>query len=1501
MPETLSLDDVNTRLTGNRKAPTSRADVLSIDDVNARLAGSATPSAPAPVPVMGRLESAGGAYMQGAADVFANVPKALGIAERAIQRKHAELIGIDPGLYGPPQTTETYQAGEALSRAARESFPTDPAYREEFLAEKLPRGLGSATGYVGTAVAGRFLGLPPLVVTGATGAAGQSVEQFTDALRNGASLEDSFLAAGLGAIAGTSEAVPVVRVLDRFDKASGGTLKRVLIEGVKGGAEEAVQETFQQIAGNLIASEIVKYDPDRGTFEGSGEGGAVGFTVGALFSVVSSMLGARVRGREAPGPAEEPPQAAAEGEPTGPGLGGASQVITPRGRRVDVRAEVVEADTLLSSDRPGFPAELQPRDRSRAASGEQVAGMAANLEPELLGETASATDGAPIIGPDGVVESGNARVMAIREAYRRGLPGAESYHDFLRRKGYEIEGMREPVLVRRRVTELSPDDRAAFTREANERTTAGMSASEQAGIDAEGIPDHILDLYRGGSITSGTNRDFVRGFVDAVVAAADRASVYTREGALSQEGERRIENALFARAYGDVDMLAALREDPDANFRSIGGAMVDAAPFWAQMRRDASAGTVPRELDITPALIEAVALVRRARSERTPLADVVRQGDLVSGGLSPEGAAMLRLAFRDDQFRRPASRDRMAGALRFYATEARKANADPGLFPGQPKARPLDIPNLARQRSEGGLLDVMQDAAEARLPDSRGPVAENIAQGRTAVEKVLSERGSVPSAMIREDVAAITFDYGEPGTPEKRFEDGWGISHMIERRNLEGHDGEAFVRETLPEVLARGRLDRLYGPPNGRRADIVHRGDRVVLSLYRFEDRETWVLTGFGKEEGKRGSGGAGGGFEPSGPTQRDPTLTRSALGADPTESISPDGESGKPETLSLDEVNARVHASQPGTAYTGFVQDQVDAGVEASARKEPLRREDILRPLMTALGVPLYQGRMKKRKALGFFRPKLEEVRIKKMGDIETTSHEIAHLLDDRIKEIRRQWYPARKDNETVRDELRSVSYDASKLYEGFAEFVRLWATQKDRARAAAPKFFGWFEDFVARSEYGPALRNAQEDMHAWFAQDAVERARSKVGVTKEINAGLTSVFDKFRQSVFDDLHGIMRMERELSGGLAPVGAYETARLTRGKHAMIEGALLYGAPKVNPDGSHSFVGKGLSQILDPIAPQLDDFLMYAVGRSARELHQQGRERLFTKAEVDGMVRLETPEFRRAFEQYQDWNKAILDFAQVKGLISGAQRASWRRTQYLPFHRVGQPGAFSPVPGDWKGIKALTGGTDNLRDILGNMIGNARMLIDAALTNEARLAVTKLTGLRGSAKFLARIPTESRWVQVHRAEVERRVLEALGVRHKNALPVDLQKAVDQIINGFETFVPFEMKGQAPAGGNVVAALRGGKPDYYEVADPLLFRALTSLNRPSKHWLVKLLSIPRRIGQASITLTPDFLAANIARDTLMGSIMSRHGFKPLIDSARGLASRIRTDQNSLLSG
>ncbi len=131
---------------------------------------------------------------------------------------------------------------------------------------------------------------------------------------------------------------------------------------------------------------------------------------------------------------------------------------------------------------------------------------------------------------------------------------------------------------------------------------------------------------------------------------------------------------------------------------------------------------------------------------------------------------------------------------------------------------------------------------------------------------------------------------------------------------------------------------------------------------------------------------------------------------------------------------------------------------------------------------------------------------------------------------------------------------------------------------------------------------------------------------------------------------------------------------------------------------------------------------------------------------------------------------------------------------------------------------------------------------------------------------------------------------------KAQLPVEQQKFIYQIVNGMGAMVPLIQRGQTPFGGNVVAVLNQGKPEYYEVADPLLYSALTHLNRPARHWIIRVLGVPKSIGQASITLAFDFLAANIQRDTLMGWVMSRHGFKPIVDSARGMASRIKSDPN-----
>lgn len=573
-----------------------------------------------------------------------------------------------------------------------------------------------------------------------------------------------------------------------------------------------------------------------------------------------------------------------------------------------------------------------------------------------------------------------------------------------------------------------------------------------------------------------------------------------------------------------------------------------------------------------------------------------------------------------------------------------------------------------------------------------------------------------------------------------------------------------------------------------------------------------------------------------------------------------------------------RTQQMAPGASYTGFIQDAGLPVADASTvgRGAPIRREDVLVPFAKELGASIYTGRIKNSNVLGFFRRGNEEVRIRKHADLETTAHEMAHLIDARVPAISNAW----RSNTALREDLRSVSYDKTKVSEGFAEAVRLWMTQPEALQQKAPLASKWLDDFAAADQrYGPTLLKAREGMLAWFGQDALDRARSKIGDHRPLSEAMDGVFDRFRQATVDDLHGVYRMERELAGGkIDPAGAYETARLSRASASIADGAVRYGYPVRNPDGSFTYRGKGLFDTLRPLADRLDDALLYFVGRSAHELRMQGREHLFTPAEIRGMVALDAPEFRRAFAEYQTWNKGVLDFAEAQGVLNPETRRLWKRTEYLPFHRVDQPGGLKGKPGDWAGIQALTGGTTNLRDVLGNMVGNAAMLIDKALKNEARAKIANLASRPGGGRFMAKIDPGSRPVKIGADQVLGEMFKRYGI----------------ILDGNTAPFEFLLTHQPPAGGNVVAVLKGGRPVWYEVADPILYRALTAIDRPPMDWLTKWLGLPKRVGQTTITLTPDFMVANLARDTIMGAVMSRSGFRPVIDSLQGMRLRMTED-------
>ncbi|HGW4325710.1 TPA: transglycosylase SLT domain-containing protein [Acinetobacter baumannii] len=304
------------------------------------------------------------------------------------------------------------------------------------------------------------------------------------------------------------------------------------------------------------------------------------------------------------------------------------------------------ADLVASNDRlygvnPLYPSELQPRDRTREASRQQIERMADDLKPELLGESYKLSDGAPIIGPDNVVESGNGRTLAIGRAYDNGR--ADAYREFVQNwansRGMDISGLNQPVLVR---TRLSDVDRVAFSRLANESDVAQFSATERAMSDVDRLPDStLLKINNDGSINIDGSMDYVRSFVDQL-PQSERGSVITSDGRLSQEGKRRIESAIVQRAYGDSNLVTRLSENLDDDSKNVLNALLRAAPQLSQLNDLVKQGG-RFENTISQDLAQAAQKLTDLKANGLQVRDYLNQGQLIDDGLSDGARRFLEV------------------------------------------------------------------------------------------------------------------------------------------------------------------------------------------------------------------------------------------------------------------------------------------------------------------------------------------------------------------------------------------------------------------------------------------------------------------------------------------------------------------------------------------------------------------------------------------------------------------------------------------------------------------------------------------------------------------------------------------------------------------------------------------------------------------------------------------------------------------------------------------
>lgn len=231
----------------------------------------------------------------------------------------AAVLGREAGQrsvpqFDPSQKAEPFEEASGipgLVRRAGEAVSPAPVagLEKSFAATKLPSALGSTAGLAATALFVPESLIPRLAGVALMGAASGGVEGYKDALRHGSTAEQAATSGALNALVGTSEAWPLGRMLHRIDKMSGGTFGKALTTSVKEGFENAVQDAFQGVSGDIIAQ---NYDKNRKLFEDVASDAAAGGISGVVFSLLTSAIGAKLgRGGPATEGREEPSTPAA--------------------------------------------------------------------------------------------------------------------------------------------------------------------------------------------------------------------------------------------------------------------------------------------------------------------------------------------------------------------------------------------------------------------------------------------------------------------------------------------------------------------------------------------------------------------------------------------------------------------------------------------------------------------------------------------------------------------------------------------------------------------------------------------------------------------------------------------------------------------------------------------------------------------------------------------------------------------------------------------------------------------------------------------------------------------------------------------------------------------------------------------------------------------------------------------------------------------------------------
>ena len=378
-------------------------------------------------------------------------------------------------------------------------------------------------------------------------------------------------------------------------------------------------------------------------------------------------------------------------------------------------------------------------DYATAATGERIPVQYAVVEADTVSTSHDITGNKnPNYGRTDLVTAiaGNGRVTGIAAAYRKGT--AAKYRQELAEDSAMhgvnpevINGMRNPVLVR-----IMPNERVTGNIGDLSNTTGNnqLNAVEKAHTDANRVNFEGMEFNEDGSPT----QDSIVGFIRSM-PPGERAELIDEHGRPNSQAIDRLNNAIFAKAYGNDDVIAmyAMAVDPEAKL--VINTLSAVAPKMARLE---GCG----ELDFRGVLIQAVNQIVEGKRKGLKMQDIVKQVDAFT---DPDISLFLDLFAQNPRSNKQVI-EVLSDAADFAYNEATRDTETEDMFGGVQQATRADLMQHIQQTNNQitELRNAQRQAKRsqaANIQNSAGSVrsGQNAPGGNTGTNPSQNEpRGS---------------------------------------------------------------------------------------------------------------------------------------------------------------------------------------------------------------------------------------------------------------------------------------------------------------------------------------------------------------------------------------------------------------------------------------------------------------------------------------------------------------------------------------------------------------------------------------------------------------------------------------------------------------------------------------------------------------------------------------------------------------------------------------